>query len=107
MPTALPLACTLTATEMSLRLAEMAAIGEVALLSADTADRRATLRFRAVADTRERLAAIVAAESECCAFLDMALRDESDALALTISAPPGAEPVLDDLVAAFSRAART
>ena len=92
----MPIACTLTATQMADRRAEMAAIGRAALLGA-----RAVVRFRADAETRRRLEAIVAAEAECCAFLDLALRDQDDALALTIGAPPEARPVRDELVAAF------
>ena len=37
------------------------------------------LRFRAGARTRERVAAFVAAESRCCPFLRMELRDEAEA----------------------------
>ena len=97
----MPIACTLTATQMADRRAEMAAIGRAALLGVDEDDARAVARFRADAETRRRLEAIVAAEAECCAFLDLALRDEQDALALTIGAPPEARPVRDELVAAF------
>src|SRR5438270_38790 len=102
MPTELPIACTLNATEMSARLAEMSAIGQSSLLSVEMTGRRATLRFRAGGATRERLVAIVAAEAECCAFLDMALSEEAQAIDLTITAPAGAETVLGDFVAAFS-----
>src|SRR5947209_19732274 len=101
MPTELPLACTLTATEMSARLAEMSAIGGAALLGAVTAGPRATLRFRGGRDTRARLTAVVAAEAECCAFLNMTLRDGPDAVELIIDAPTGAVLVLDELLAAF------
>jgi hypothetical protein len=47
------------------------------------------------------VAEIVAAESECCAFLTMRLRDEPGAIALSIKAPAGAEPVLAGLLEAF------
>jgi hypothetical protein len=102
MPTDLPITCSLSAAEQSLRLAEMSATGQSALLSAETTGSHATLRFRADGGTRERLAAIVAAEAECCAFLDMALGEETEVIYLTITAPASAGPVLGDLVAAFS-----
>jgi hypothetical protein len=51
---------------------------------------------------RERLEAVVAAESVCCAFLTMRVRVAPDSLALTIDAPDGAEPVLAELVGAFT-----
>ena len=101
MPSETPIACSLDADEMSDRLAEMSAVGAVALLDSRLAGRRAQLRFADTGDIPDRLAAIVAAESACCAFLTMKLRDLTDAISLTIDAPDGAEPVLADLVAAF------
>jgi hypothetical protein len=101
MTTDLPIACSLSATEMPKRLAEMAAIGQDSLIASDTTHGRAKLRFRDRPQTRERLEAVVAAESECCPFLKMSLRDDPGAVALTIEAPDGAEPVLTELVAAF------
>jgi len=100
MPSELPIACSLSATELRERLADMSAIGKRSLLAADVNGSRAVLRFRPRAG--EQLAAIVAAEAECCAFLRMKLDDASDAVRLTIEAPAGAESVLHDLVAAFS-----
>ena len=47
------------------------------LICADAQESHAVLRFRPVAGTRERVAAFVAAESRCCAFLRMELRDDS------------------------------
>jgi hypothetical protein len=102
MPTDLPIACSLSASEMPRRLTEIAALGRQSLLGSETTERSALLRFRADPDTRDRLAAIVAAESECCAFLTMRLRDTPDAVVLAIEAPAGAEPVLGDLVSAFA-----
>ena len=100
----MPIACSLSAGELPVRLAEMSALGHEALLDVDQSDLIATLRFAATAGIGDRLAAIVAAESECCAFLQMELREDAGQLALTITAPPGARPVLDDLVAAFGAA---
>jgi hypothetical protein len=77
----------------------MSAIGRASLLAAEINERSVVLRFRIGA--RNALAAIVAAEAQCCAFLSMQLDDEPDAVRLTIEAPPGAEPVLHDLAAAF------
>jgi hypothetical protein len=101
MPTDPPIACSLSASEQSARLAEMDAIGRSALLAARTSDMQTTLRFRAGGSTRARLSAIVAAEAECCRFLDMNLRDGAKVIELTITAPAGAEPILAELVGAF------
>jgi hypothetical protein len=67
----------------------------------------ALLRFRNGPDTHKRLAAVVAAESECCSFLAMELRDTAEMVELSIRAPDGAEPGLDDIVAAFAGAERS
>jgi len=101
MPSELPIACSLSADELPVRLAEMAAVGENALDSSEIDGTRAVLRFRARTDTRERLDEIVAAESRCCAFLDLKVTSKSEFVVLTVDAPPGAEPVLTDFVGAF------
>jgi hypothetical protein len=98
-PTDLPIACSLTATELPRRLAEMADLGRAALVSVQRTPSHAELRFGA--EVRERVAAIVAAESRCCGFLTMRVSEEGDRVALAIDAPEGAEPVLDELVGAF------
>jgi MerR family transcriptional regulator, copper efflux regulator len=100
MASEIPIACSLGAADLAGRLARMRAIGAAALLGVDRRPADATLRFRRSA--RADLEAIVAAEAECCPFLDMTLRDEAGAVALRIAAPPGAEAVLDDCVKALT-----
>jgi hypothetical protein len=77
-----PIACTLTAAQMPARLAE---------IRAGICDQ----------PTRARLAAIVAAESACCAFLEFDLEDGPAETVLTIEAPNGGEEVMHQLVEAF------
>jgi hypothetical protein len=101
MPTPAPIACTLTAADRPARRAQMTAIARD-LVSAEAHAAQAVLRFRPAAGTREGVAAFVAAESRCCAFLRMQLRDDPDALTLTIDGPPGSEPVVAEMVAAFA-----
>ena len=98
---ALPIACSLTATELPKRLAEMSDLGRAALIDAHTDATRAELRFAAGTGVRDRVEAVVAAESQCCAFLDMTVTDEPDTIVLTIQAPEDAELVLAELVDAF------
>jgi hypothetical protein len=98
-----PIACSLSAAELPRRLAQMSAIGRDALLSVS---RDGAMRFRNEGTIRERLEAIVAAESECCSFLSFDLAKSSGELVLTIRAPEGAEPVARDLVEAFAAEAR-
>jgi len=101
MPTELPIACSLSATELPARLSEMADLGRAALVEASSEPLQAQLRFAAGAGIRERVEAVVAAESHCCAFLTMSVSDERDTVVLTIDAPEGAEVVLAELVEAF------
>jgi hypothetical protein len=98
----LPIACTLSGAELASRVAEIRALGEHALLDATEAPGRAVLTFRPDADVRERLEAIVAAESECCAFLDFDLERGAEAAVLTISAPNGGSEVVHELAGAFA-----
>jgi hypothetical protein len=103
MPAELPIACSLSAAELPERLAAIADLGRAALLAARIDPTSAELRFAAGSGVRRRVEAIVAAESQCCAFLAMRVEDEPDAVLLTITAPVGAELVLADLVDAFGR----
>lgn len=95
------MACSLSATELPRRLLEIANVGRAALLAARTGGTSAELRFAAGSGVRQRVEAIVAAESECCAFLAMRVDDEPDVVVLTIAACQGAELVLADFVDAF------
>ena len=101
MPTDLPIACSLSATELPKRLAEMHDVGRRAQHEVRTTGTQARLSIAPGAAVRDRVEAIVAAESQCCAFLDMTVSDRADMVLLTIDGPEGAEPVLAELVAAF------
>jgi len=104
MPENVPIACTLTGEQLSERLAEITAVGGASLLAVDDTPGGCELRFRANPRTRQRLEAIMRGESECCAFLDLDLREDGDELALTITGPELARPAVDELVEAFSAA---
>jgi hypothetical protein len=99
----LPIACSLSAGDLNDRLAEIADLGRDALLEADLVGFRADLRFARAPGIAQRLARIVVAESECCAFLTISVREDDDGLVLTIVAPEGAELVLEELVTGFRR----
>lgn len=101
MTSELPIACSLSATDFSTRLREMADLGRASLVDVRHEQTRAELRFVAGAGVRDRVEGIVAAESQCCAFLAMTVSDEPDTVVLTIQAPDGAELVLAELVDAF------
>jgi hypothetical protein len=101
MSTEPPIACSLNAADLRGRLAEMSDLGREHLLDVMTESRHAALTFGAADGVRQRLDAVVAAESTCCAFLQMSVSKTEDDLTLTIDAPEGAEPVLEELVDAF------
>ena len=101
MTSELPIACSLSATDLSTRLRELAELGRTALVDVRHGQTRAELRFAAGAGVRDRVEGIVAAESQCCPFLAMGVTDEPDTVVLTVQAPDGAEAVLQELVDAF------
>lgn len=102
MTTELPIACSLDAAELPERLRAIGELGADALLDHRLDGTRAELRFAAHPGVRARVAAIVAAESRCCAFLTMRVSEEPDAVVLTVAAPEDAEAVLAELVDAFA-----
>jgi hypothetical protein len=104
MSTELPIACSLNAGELPLRLARISELGRDALVAASVDGRRAQLRFAGGVGVRERVEGFVAAESECCAFLAMRVEQSAGEMHVTIDAPEGAEAVLAELVAAFGPA---
>jgi hypothetical protein len=99
--TELPIACSLSAGDLEARQAELAAVGRRSLISVARAEGAAVLNFKKGPGTRSELERIVAAEAECCAFLEMNVR-EGDSLTLTIDGPEGAGPVVEELVEAIA-----
>jgi len=96
-----PIACSLGADDLQRRLGEIAQVG-ASLINRDTEDGKHTLRFRSDPTTRRRLEEIVAAEAECCSFLDLELVEHEGVLILTLAAPEDGQPVADELAVAFA-----
>lgn len=101
MPAELPIACSLTATELPARLAEITTLGRDALIDVLHEPGHAELRFAAGDGVRARIEAIAWAEAQCCAFLNMDVRDEPGLVVLSITAAPDGALVLGELVDAF------
>jgi len=99
-----PIACSLRAGDLQQRLAEIAVIGKESLAGRETEEGRHLLRFRSDAETRRRLEAILAAEAECCSFLDLTLEESGRELILSIASPEDGQTVADELAAAFAGA---
>jgi hypothetical protein len=93
--TDLPIACTLTPDGMTARLALIEALAADGLLHRTPTDTGLRLRLRDTPEIEQRTRALVAAESECCAFLDFELRREDGELVLDIAGPADARPVID------------
>jgi hypothetical protein len=98
-----PIACSLDAEGYATRLAAVRDLGEVALVRTQRhgIDAGVDLFFREGEEIHRRLRNLVAAESKCCAFLDMKLHAADGTLRLSISGPAHAAPVVDDLVQSF------
>ena len=92
----------LSATDLRERGEELRALGADGLLDSTGEAGRAVLRFRPDPSIRQRVDAIVAAESECCAFLDFRVEHGHDATVLTVSAPNGGAETMQELVAALA-----
>ena len=97
-----PIACSLSATELPERLADMADLGNAALLEIRRAGARAELLFAAGATVRERLERIVAAEARCCPFLNMRLRENAGVITLHLQVPEGADQAVSEITDSFA-----
>ena len=106
MPEDTPVACSLGAGALEARLAAIAKVGTESLLSKRLEGDRRLLSFRRTEIVRRELEGIIAAESECCSFLDLSLEEAGDELTLSIAAPENAREIADGLAEAFTRDAR-
>jgi hypothetical protein len=102
MATELPIACSLSGPDLREHLAEIRDVGRAGLIGVRREGGRRVLRFRPSPEISSRLGRIVEAEAQCCAFLELAIDEAPDSIDLTVEGPDGAEPVVDELVAAFA-----
>jgi hypothetical protein len=100
--TEIPIACTLDRAKMRQRGKDIRALGRAALMSVERGERHVVIHFRSDPEIRERVEELVAAESECCAFLDFTIAHERDATVVTIVSPPYGVPVMHELASLFS-----
>jgi hypothetical protein len=90
-----PIACTLTPNGMSARRALIDALAADGLLDRAATDTGLRVRLRDTPEIEQRTRELLAAESECCAFLDFELGREDGDLVLDIAGPADARPVID------------
>lgn len=91
----LPIACTLSPDGMTARLALIDALAADGLLDRTSTDAGLRVRLRDTPEIERRTHELVAAESECCAFLDFDLGRQDGDLVLDISGPKDARPVIE------------
>jgi hypothetical protein len=96
MPPETPITCTLSAEDRAARLSSARELGERALVAVQVSERRALLRFHG---EHERVNALVAAETACCAFLEFTATRHGETTELEIRSPQRGEPILRGLVA--------
>jgi hypothetical protein len=98
-PVELPIACTLQGASLAERAEWLRRLGSEALIEGARRGDRLELRFQAQAadDIRE----LVRAERECCPFLDFEVERAGEEVALSVTGPPEAVPVLEDMLTAL------
>ena len=97
--TDLPIACTLTADDMTARMALIDALAADGLVDRTTTAAGLRVRLLDRPDIEQRTRALIAAESACCPFLDFEFGRENGYLVLDISGPEDAGPVIDGFFA--------
>jgi len=93
--TELPIACTLTPDGMTARLALIDALAADGLLDRTATETGLRVRLRDTPEIEQRTRELIAAESQCCAFLEFELAREGGDLVLDITGPADARPVID------------
>ena len=94
-----PIACTLEAGDYKARLAWIAALNAEALRGAVLHGLRLELTYAAAA--RERVRQMVRQEQACCAFLGFEVREDAEAIRVTIEAPEGVRDAIETVFAPF------
>ena len=91
---AAPIACSLGAADYSDRITQWRTVLDGCDVDEVPGGARATLPADRAAD----LAALVVAERECCVFLEFTMVFRDGAVELTVTAPPGAEVLVSELM---------
>jgi hypothetical protein len=104
-PVPLPIACTLTGASLDERAAWLGTLGKTALIDAVREGDQLRLRFRA--EAADDVRTLVRAENECCPFLAFHLESGAAEVALAVTGPSEAAPVLDAMLAALYGSGRS
>ncbi len=94
-----PVACSLSGGEATVRAAEIARLGSESLISASIFSDSASMRF--AVDAKGDLETIISAESACCPFFKFEVAETREYIDVLVSAPEDAGLAVKELVAAF------
>jgi hypothetical protein len=94
-----PLACALPADEAERQARQTRTTLGPAVLSREEIEGGLRLRFPADEGTEAAVRGVIDAESRCCPFLTMALEPRDGELELTVTGPPEAKPMMEQLFA--------
>jgi|tagenome__1003787_1003787.scaffolds.fasta_scaffold17720185_2 hypothetical protein len=93
-----PIACSLAPAEYRTRMDDTARVAQEALIERTATDGGVRMTFAGGDGMRERLERYVAAERECCPFLDLDLAEREDGrIVLEVTGPDEARPIITDL----------
>ena len=98
----IPSACSLSSGQREDRELEFRDLAASALLASERTPAGIRLRFDPAPAVRARVMELVRKEKECCPFFDFRLEASLAEFSLQVSAPPEAEPMLDELLRQFS-----
>ncbi|MEX0667354.1 MAG: hypothetical protein WD313_03395 [Acidimicrobiia bacterium] len=87
MSESIPIACSLAGNAARRRWAEWNSV-MAARLTVDLSPQLLTVRFPPSIDLSNKLSELVAAESECCGFVEWELQDRGDELRLVVRGDP-------------------
>lgn len=90
--------CSLDRGARERRLDEIAALASRSLLELDPTPHGVRLRLRTGDGIQADLVRLIAAESECCPFLDFELRAADREIVLDVTGPADARPLIDRLL---------
>ena len=98
----LPIACTLGPGDGRDRMLRWQQLWHLAEPAGQVADGRLVLRFAPLPGVAAELAALAAAEAECCSFVSWDVGEVDGHPVLTVTAPAGSPQALDPIAAMFA-----
>jgi hypothetical protein len=93
-----PVACSLSSAHADSRQGEWSALLQRGALRRIAVSSGMRVELRSDDDIRAELTRLVELERECCPFLEMTIDDERGELVLTVTGPPEAGPIVEQLL---------